>query len=53
MIKVITGDCLVEVPKLKGDRLVFADPPYNIGIDYGKGKKKNKLLRNLFLKWYR
>jgi site-specific DNA-methyltransferase (adenine-specific) len=37
--RIVTGDC-VEVLKTlepRSARLVFADPPYNIGIDYGNG----------------
>lgn len=34
---IVLGDCLDELPKIRGARLIFADPPYNIGVDYGDG----------------
>ena len=41
---VLVGDCLDILPTLKHDSvdLVVADPPYNIGIDYGKGSKADQ-----------
>src|SRR5262249_45116503 len=33
--EIIRGDCRLVLPKLSGARLIFADPPYNIGVDYG------------------
>lgn len=35
--RIITGDCLEVIPTLEAGsvRLVFADPPYNQGVDYG------------------
>jgi site-specific DNA-methyltransferase (adenine-specific) len=35
--QMITGDCLEVMPALEAGsvRLVFADPPYNQGVDYG------------------
>ena len=37
--EIIEGDCLDVLPKVVpgSARLVFADPPYNIGLDYGEG----------------
>ncbi|MHC4404299.1 MAG: DNA-methyltransferase [Planctomycetota bacterium] len=32
-------------------RLIFADPPYNIGIDYGSGKQADQLPADAFLDW--
>jgi site-specific DNA-methyltransferase (adenine-specific) len=32
-------------------RLIFADPPYNIGVDYGKGEKADQLSDADYLKW--
>jgi site-specific DNA-methyltransferase (adenine-specific) len=36
---VITSDCIAEMKRMEpgSARLVFADPPYNIGVDYGDG----------------
>lgn len=44
MAKIIVGDCieaLREIPDGSID-LVVADPPYNIGIDYGAGSKADR-----------
>ena len=41
---VIVGDCcdvLSSLPRESVD-LIVADPPYNIGIDYGRGKKADR-----------
>ena len=32
-------------------RLIFADPPYNIGIDYGNGKKADSLKPTDYMTW--
>lgn len=48
---IVLGDCCVELPTIKNARLVFADPPYNIGIDYGDGKKADKLPDDEYLGW--
>ena len=32
-------------------RLIFADPPYNIGIDYGSGKDGDLLPDEQYMKW--
>ena len=37
------GDCLEIMPELEPVDLVLTSPPYNVGIDYGKGRKKDKL----------
>ena len=38
--EVIHGDCLEVLPTLDHrPRLIFADPPYNIGVNYGGGSK--------------
>lgn len=34
-------------------RLIFTDPPYNIGIDYGDGKKADMLSPQAYMKWVR
>jgi site-specific DNA-methyltransferase (adenine-specific) len=36
---IITADCIKAMATMKpgSARLVFADPPYNIGVDYGDG----------------
>lgn len=42
--KIIEGDCcevLVTLPRESVD-LVVADPPYNIGVDYGQGRKADR-----------
>ena len=51
--RVVHGDCLAELAKLrKGSaRLIFADPPYNIGIDYGEGEKADLLPDGEYMAW--
>lgn len=34
-------------------RLIFTDPPYNIGIDYGQGKAADLLSPKAYMKWVR
>jgi site-specific DNA-methyltransferase (adenine-specific) len=34
-------------------RLIFTDPPYNIGIDYGDGQQADRLLDAAYMKWVR
>jgi site-specific DNA-methyltransferase (adenine-specific) len=42
---IITGDCREKMPEMPGGkfRLIFLDPPYNIGKNYGRGSKADKL----------
>lgn len=49
------GDCITELAKLKPGtaKLVFADPPYNQGIDYGKGRNADLLTERAYLDWCR
>ena len=51
--QIIQGDCLKELAKLNADsaRLVFADPPYNIGVDYGEGARADALPADDYLAW--
>ncbi len=51
--EVRTGDCLKVLPTLprKHCRLIIADPPYNIGIDYGKGSKADRLPDGEYVNW--
>jgi site-specific DNA-methyltransferase (adenine-specific) len=53
--RVITGDCLTELPRLPAGsvRLAFADPPYNIGVNYGEGTRADQLPRPEYLQWCR
>jgi DNA modification methylase len=51
----VTADCtaangLAALPR-KSARLIFADPPYNIGIDYGQGKAGDQLPAEKFIAW--
>lgn len=49
------GDCLVEMAKLQPAtvRLIFADPPYNQGIDYGSGSRADQRPDQDYLAWCR
>lgn len=51
--KVIAGDCIeaLEAMPARSARLVFADPPYNIGIDYGRGTRADLLPEDAFAAW--
>jgi site-specific DNA-methyltransferase (adenine-specific) len=51
--QIVVGDCLDELAKVKegSARLVFADPPYNIGVNYGGGEKKDRLPEMEYLAW--
>jgi len=51
--QVITGDCLDVLPTLGRDSvdLIVADPPYNIGIDYGQGKQADR--KSNYWEWCR
>lgn len=42
MIKVITGDCTIELKSIQSNSvdLIIADPPYNVGKDYGNESDK-------------
>ena len=50
--EIICGDCLEVLPKISEKaRLIFADPPYNIGVDYGEGSKADRLAPWEYLQW--
>ncbi|MGB4258336.1 MAG: DNA methyltransferase [Phycisphaerae bacterium] len=53
--KIIHGDCIEELRKIEDSsaRLIFADPPYNIGIDYGDGEQADRLDDDEYLDWCR
>ena len=34
-------------------RLIFTDPPYNIGVDYGDGEQADRLSDAAYMKWVR
>jgi site-specific DNA-methyltransferase (adenine-specific) len=47
------GDCLEHLAALEPESvpLIFADPPYNIGVDYGEGAKADSLTEEDYLHW--
>ena len=47
------GDVLTVLRQIENAsaRLIFADPPYNIGIDYGAGKKSDLRSDSEYLDW--
>lgn len=53
--KVVLGDCIGEMEKVEAGsvNLVVADPPYNIGVDYGDGDKRDKLDHQEYQNWTR
>jgi site-specific DNA-methyltransferase (adenine-specific) len=53
--RIVQGDCLKEMARLPAGcaRLVFADPPYNLGVDYGNGPQADQLPKRDYLSWCR
>jgi hypothetical protein len=53
---IITGDCVTELARLTGQKkravLAFADPPYNLGLDYGD-TTDDRRPRPEFIQWCR
>lgn len=51
--ELIQGECAHQLSKLEAGscRLLFADPPYNIGIDYGEGSKADRQSDSSYLAW--
>lgn len=52
---IIVGDAVANMRQLQpaSVRLIFADPPYNIGIDYGQGSQADRLPDDRYLAWCR
>jgi site-specific DNA-methyltransferase (adenine-specific) len=50
--EIVQGDCIAELAKVERGivRLAFADPPYNLGVDYGKHQNDN-MPREEYLEW--
>jgi site-specific DNA-methyltransferase (adenine-specific) len=50
---ILTGDCLEHLAAMEPGTvdLVVADPPYNIGIDYGNGSKADRLTDAAYGAW--
>lgn len=52
---VFEGDCIAGMRAMKANkarpRLIFADSPYNIGIDYGLGTKRDSMADGAFVAW--
>ena len=50
--RVITGDAVAELRKVADrPRLIFADPPYNVGVDYGGGAEADLVPGAEFVAW--
>ena len=51
--EVRTGDCVEELAKIESGSvsLIFADPPYNIGVDYGGGVGEDRRDDAMFMSW--
>lgn len=50
---ITTGDCIEHLTALPPGSvdLIVADPPYNIGIDYGNGQKADRLSDGDYINW--
>lgn len=53
--EILCGDVLNVLPNVESCSVdvVFADPPYNQGTDYGEGKKADRLSSEDYLNWVR
>jgi site-specific DNA-methyltransferase (adenine-specific) len=49
--EIVHGDALEELPRAGRPRLIFADPPYNIGVDYGAGERADRRSPDDYLAW--
>jgi site-specific DNA-methyltransferase (adenine-specific) len=51
--RIILGDCTQEMRRMNAGtvQLIFADPPYNIGVDYGRGARADRLADDDYLAW--
>ena len=52
---ITTGDCIEQLAAMPAEsvNLVVADPPYNIGIDYGNGSRADLLPDAAYTEWTR
>lgn len=52
--RLLEGDCLELLPTVSSGsaRLVFCDPPYNIGVDYGDGDQADLLDDEQYCDWF-
>jgi len=54
---IINADVLDGLESVRDEhgpaRLIFTDPPYNIGIDYGDGQHADRLSDAAYMKWVR
>jgi site-specific DNA-methyltransferase (adenine-specific) len=54
---IINGDVIEGLESVRDEhgpaRLIFTDPPYNIGIDYGDGEQADSLSDSAYMKWVR
>jgi len=52
-VNIFCGDVMSGLAEIEDGfcRLVFADPPYNIGIDYGRGPEEDQLSSERYLEW--
>lgn len=53
--RIVNEDCLNALQEIDAGsvRLAFVDPPYNIGVDYGRGKQADRLVDADYLAWCR
>ncbi len=54
MWNIIQGDSveLLAIQAPEANRLIFADPPYNVGVDYGEGSNADLLPDEEYVVWF-
>jgi DNA modification methylase len=52
---ITTGDCIEHLAAMDAGsvQLVLADPPYNVGVDYGDGHRADRLPDAAYIQWLR
>ena len=49
--RIVQGDCRAHLGITERARLIFADPPYNVGVDYGDGAAADRMTDEAYLQF--
>jgi len=49
--RIVQGDCRAQRGITERPRLIFADPPYNVGVDYGDGPTADRMTDEAYLQF--